>query len=325
MNANKQNEATEVSSAKSRVRKGGNMSKKFRNLGRKLYDSRKAYLFILPLFFFLLLFSYYPAISGIYHSFFDWKDSGESVFIGFDNYLEFLTDTQVFWPSCLTLLKIMIPKLLINIFVPLIVAELIFNLRSDKAKSFYRLWVLIPMVAPGVVVTLIWAYIYDPNFGIITAIYKAFGGEAVDWLNDSRTVIPAIIFMGFPWIGGTNVLVYISGLNAISAETRESARLDGATTFQIIWHIDLPQILGQVKFYLINSIIVLMQDYSVQFLLTNGGPGYETMVPGYYMYQAAFQDGRMGFASAIGTFLFIVIMLFTVLSFRLGKKQEDNL
>ncbi|MGN1077474.1 MAG: carbohydrate ABC transporter permease, partial [Candidatus Gallimonas sp.] len=250
---------------------------------------------------------------------------GESVFIGFDNYLEVLTDTQVFWPSCLTLLKIMIPKLLINIFVPLIVAELIFNLRSDKAKSFYRLWVLIPMVAPGVMVTLIWAYIYDPNFGIITAIYKAFGGEAVDWLNDSRTVIPAIIFMGFPWIGGTNVLVYISGLNAISAETRESARLDGATTFQIIWHIDLPQILGQVKFYLINSIIVLMQDYSVQFLLTNGGPGYETMVPGYYMYQAAFQDGRMGFASAIGTFLFIVIMLFTVLSFRLGKKQEDNL
>ena len=217
----------------------------------------------------------------------------------------------------------MIPKLLIGIAVPLIVAELIFNLRSEKAKSAYRLWVLIPMVAPGVVVTLIWDYIYDPNFGILTAIWQMVGGEPVDWLHNSNTVIPAIIFMGFPWIGGTNVLIYISGLNAVSAEARESARLDGAGTFQIIWNIDLPQIAGQMRFFLINGLIGGIQDYSVQFLLTDGGPGYDTMVPGYYMYQAAFQSGRMGFASAIGTFLFVVIMIFTLLSFKIGKKGEN--
>ncbi len=305
--------------------KRGGAGNFFRQLGKKLYSSRKAYLFLLPLFFFLLAFSYYPAISGIYHSFFDWRDSGATAFRGFGNYIEFLTDTEVFWPSFLTLFKIMIPKLLINIFVPLIVAELIFNLRSERAKGLYRLLILVPIVAPGVVVTLIWAYIYDPNFGLMTAVWKLFGGGVVDWLNDPKTVIPAIIFMGFPWIGGTNVLVYLSGLNAISAETRESARLDGASTFRIIFSIDLPQILGQVKFYLINGIIVFMQDYSVQFLLTNGGPGYDTMVPGYYMYQAAFQQGRMGYASAIGTFLFAVIMIFTVISFKLGKRQEAEL
>lgn len=107
----------------------------------------------------------------------------------------------MFWPSCLTLLKIMIPKLIINIVVPLVIAEMIFNLNSNKAKSFYRLWVLIPMVAPGVVITLVWDYIYDPNFGLVSALWTMFGGETVDWLNDTRTVIPAIIFMGFPWIG----------------------------------------------------------------------------------------------------------------------------
>ena len=131
------------------------------------------------------------------------------------------------------MLKIFVPKLLINIFVPLIVAELIFNLVSDKAKSAYRLWILIPIVAPGVVTTLIWEYIFDPNFGIITAIWQLFGGEPVDWFNDPATVIPAVIFMGFPWIGGTNVLIYISGLNSISAEARESARLDGAGTLEL--------------------------------------------------------------------------------------------
>ena len=79
-----------------------------------------------------------------------------------------------------------------------------------------------------------------------------------------------------------------------------------------------------VKFFLINGLIAGIQDYSVQFLLTEGGPGYDTMVPGYYMYQAAFQSGRMGYASAIGTFLFAVIMLFTLLAFRLGKKNQGD-
>ena len=78
-----------------------------------------------------------------------------------------------------------------------------------------------------------------------------------------------------------------------------------------------------MRFFLINGLIGGIQDYSVQFLLTDGGPGYDTMVPGYYMYQAAFQSGRMGFASAIGTFLFVVIMIFTLLSFKIGKKGEN--
>lgn len=318
-----ENQTAKTEGAEKARKRPGRLPVALKSTGKKLYESRKAYLFLLPLFFFLLTFSYYPALSGVYHSFFDWKDSGESIFIGWKNYREFLSDTQVFWPSCLTLLKIMLPKLIINVAVPLIVAEMIFNLRSERAKSVYRLWILIPMVAPGVVVTLIWDYIYDPNFGILTALWEMLGGEPVDWLNNSDTVIPAVIFMGFPWIGGTSVLIYISGLNAVSAEARESARLDGAGTFRIIRHIDLPQISGQMRFFLINGLISGIQDYSVQFLLTDGGPGYDTMVPGYYMYQAAFQSGRMGYASAIGTFLFVVIMALTLISFRLGKKEEN--
>ena len=295
---------------------------KIKNIFRSIHKNRAAYFYLIPLFFFLILFSYFPAFSSIYHSFFDWKDDGRATFIGIANYKEFLTDTEVFWPACLNMIILMVPKLLISIVVPLIVAELIFNIRSQKLKSFYRLAVLIPMVAPGVVTTLIWAYIYDPNYGLISSIWQFFGGSPIDWLNDSRTVIAAIIFMGFPWVSGTNVLIYLSGLNSISPEARESARIDGASTRHIIYYIDLPQMLGQVKFYLINGLIVLIQDYSVQFLLTNSGPGYDTMVPGYYMYQAAFQSGRMGFASAIGTFLFLIIMGLTLLSFKIGRRKE---
>lgn len=297
---------------------------KFRTLAMSIHKNRTSYLYLLPLFFFLILFSYYPAFSGIYHSFFDWKDSGEATFIGIANYVEFLTDTTVFWPSVLTMIKIMVPRLIINITVPLIVAEMIFNVKSEKMKSFYRIAVMIPIVAPGVVTTLIWAYIYDPNYGLLSAVVQLFGGKTVDWLNDPQTVIWAIIFMGFPWVSGTNTLIYLSGLNAISPDCREAARVDGASTFRVIFSIDIPQVIGQVRFFLINGFIVLIQDYSIQFLLTNGGPGYETMVPGYYMYQAAFQSGRMGFASAIGTFLFVIIMGLTLLSFWASRKKEIN-
>ncbi|MGN1262296.1 MAG: carbohydrate ABC transporter permease [Candidatus Enteromonas sp.] len=295
----------------------------FKKLGKNIWKNRSCYLYLLPLFFFLLTFSYYPAFSGIFHSFFDWKDTGEATFLGFQNYIEFLTDLEVFWPSVLNMFKMLLPRLIIMIIVPFIVAELIFNLKSERARAFYRILIMIPMVAPGVVNTLIWQYIYDPNYGLVSALWQAFGGQPIDWLNDSRTVIPAIIFMGFPWVTPTNTLIYLSGLNSISTDARESAKIDGANSMQIILHIDLPEIMGQVRFFLINGIITLIQDYSIQFLLTDGGPGYDTMVPGYYMYQAAFQSGRMGFASAIGTFLFLLILGLTIVAFRMGKDKKE--
>lgn len=303
--------------------KDNRAGERIKKLGKSIWKNRSCYLYLLPLFFFLLTFSYYPAISGIYHSFFDWKDTGEATFIGFSNYIEFLSDLEVFWPSVLNMFKMLLPRLIIMIIVPFIVAELIFNLKSERARSFYRVLIMIPMVAPGVVSTLIWQYIYDPNYGLVSAIWQAFGGQPIDWLNDSRTVIAAIIFMGFPWITPTNTLIYLSGLNAISTDARESAKIDGANPMQIILHIDLPEIMGQIRFFLINGIIVLIQDYSIQFLLTNGGPGYDTMVPGYYMYQAAFQSGRMGFASAIGTFLFLLILGLTIVAFKMGQEKKE--
>jgi ABC-type sugar transport system permease subunit len=301
-----------------------NIKINIKDLAKKIYRARLAYLFILPLFIFLLTFSYYPAISGIYHSLFDWSET-KSVFIGFENYIELFTDTSVFLPSIITMLKIMIPKVLINIIVPLIFAEIIFNLNSDKVKGAYRLLLLLPIVAPGVVATLVWQYIYDPNYGLFTGIVKLFGGSAVDWLNNSKTVIWSIIFMGFPWVGGTSVLIYLSGLLGISSSIRESAKLDGASTLKIIMVMDLPLIIGQIKYFLIFGIIGGMQDYSVQILITNGEPGYDTMVPGYYMYLKAFTDGRMGYACAIGTLLFVFIMILTLISFRIGKKGEEEL
>jgi ABC-type sugar transport system permease subunit len=168
---------------------------------------------------------------------------------------------------------------------------------------------------------------YDPHYGPITVLARLLGlmgeDQIISWLNDPKTVIPAIIFLGFPWISGTNVLIYMSGLMNVSTELIESSRLDGANIIQRIMKIDIPMLTGQIKFFLIFGIIGGLQDYGIQIILTNGGPGYTTYVPGYYMYLQAFNNGRMGYASTIGAVLFFAILLLTVVNYRFFKSDTD--
>lgn len=300
------------------------MTKKM-TLGAKLKKSIPAYLFLLPLFAGILTFSYYPAISGIYHSFFNWNGIGEKTFIGIENYKSLFQDA-IFINSIPAMLKLMIPKLIISVVVPFVMAELIFSVRSRKMQARYRMLCLLPMVAPGVVGTLLWKYIYDPSSGLAVEILRLFGvvgqTQNIDWLGNPDLTIGSIIFMGFPWIGGTAVLIYMSGLLNISSEVMEASQLDGCTTLKRIFKIDIPLMMGQVRYFVIIGIINALQDYSVQIILTDGGPGYTTYVPGYYMFKQAFSYGNMGYACAIGTLMFVVIFILTLLSMKFMKSEE---
>lgn len=295
-------------------------------LWAKIWSSRKAYLFLSPLFLGLLLFCYYPPVSGIYHSFFDWDSVGKAVYVGLDNYRELFRD-QVFLDSIPTAFLILVPRLIIGIVVPLIAAEMIFNVRQKKLQSAYRVLVLLPIVAPGVVGLLIWKNIYDPTNGLLVSLLRGTGliapDRVIDWLGSADLIIPSIIFMGFPWIGGTSVLIYMAGLMNISSEVIESSELDGAGLLRRIWHIDLPHLMGQVRFFLIFGIIGGLQDFGIQIVLTSGGPGYSTYVPAYYMYIEAFTAGRMGYATTIGTVMFAAIFLLSLVAYR-GMKTETN-
>ena len=295
------------------------------SLLHRIWKSRKAYLFLLPLFTGLIIFSYYPPLLGIYRSFFKWDGINTASFVGLANYQKLYSD-EIFVNSVPTMLRIMLPKLVIGIVVPLIMAEMIFSVKNKKLKSFYRIAILLPIVAPGTVGTLIWKNIFDPNGGLLTTILRGIGvleqSQVIDWLGGVDTVIPSIIFMGFPWIGGTSVLIYMSGLMSISSEVIESSRLDGCSTLRRIWAIDLPNILGQIRYFLVFGIIGGLQDYSTQIVLTKGGPGYSTYVPGYYMYMQAFTAGNMGYACAIGTTIFIIIAIITALTFKVMNRAQ---
>lgn len=295
------------------------------SLARQMWKARTAYLLLTPLLLGLLIFSYYPPISGLFHSFFDWNVTGEAVFVGLANFRELFSD-PVFLNSIPTFLKIGIPCLIISVVVPLIMAELIYAVRNAKLKYLYRVLVLLPMVAPGLIYTLLWEKIYDPQLGLLSGVLRLLGvigpDQIVNWLGDPELVIPSLIFKGFPWIGGTAVLIYMAGLMNISTDVIEATVLDGCSTLKRIWYIDLPQLKGQIKYFLVFGLIGVIQDYNNQLLITEGGPGYTTYVPGYYMYVKAFTAGRMGYASAVGFVMFIVIFLLTLLIMRPKKNDE---
>lgn len=305
---------------------------KKKSLTKRILKSKWSYLFILPLLIGTIGFGYYPAISGIVTSLFNWDGTGTREFIGFQNYKVLFQD-EIFLDSIWTMFVLLVPRLLIGVFMPLIMAELIFNTKSMRMQSFYRVAVLLPMVAPGVVGMLIWQNIFEPTSGLYAQILEALGiveeGQVIDFLNDPDWVISTIIILGFPWVNGTNILIYISGMMSISGEVLEASELDGCGTWRRIFAIDLPLLVGQIRYFAVFGFIGLMQDYGIQMILTNGGPGYSTYVPGWYMYKLAFTSGKYGYACSIGTILFVVIFGVTLIAFKLMHygpfaKQSDT-
>ena len=275
-------------------------------------DNFAGYLMVLPLLAGILIFSYYPPISGLRLAFFDKRSNSAEVFVGFANFQRLFRD-ELFLKSIPTMFKIMLPRLFIGVVVPFVMAELIFGVASKRGQSLYRILILLPIVAPGIVNTLIWSNILDASAnGILNGVLHAFGMSPdtnINWLGDYDWVIFSIIFMGFPWVGGTSVLIYMSGLMGISSEVIEASRLDGAGTMRRIFAIDLPQILGQIKYFVVFGAIGGFQDYGTQLVLTKGGPGDATYVPAYYLFNVIQMNDDLGYASSIGVLLFVTIAI----------------
>ncbi|MCE5258422.1 MAG: sugar ABC transporter permease [Chloroflexi bacterium] len=291
---------------------------------REFWHKKHLYLFLIPTFALLIVFSYYPPLFAIYNSFFQWNGFSERIFVGLNNFTQLFQDSR-FVNSIGNLLILLCWNLAIGLSIPLIVAELIFNLRSSKQSYFYRLMFIVPMVVPGLVGTFLWRFILDPNVGLANLLLEAIGGAGwrQPWLGGTKTALISFMIMGFPWVGGTSVLIYLAGLQGISNEILDAAQIDGATGVTRFLRVDLPLVMGQVKLMLILGIINGLQAYTSQLVLTNGGPGYATMMPGLVMYQEAFQYNRIGYANAIGVITFLVILFFTYLNMKYVRSSSE--
>jgi len=284
---------------------------------REMFRKRGLYAFLIPTFLLLILFNYYPILSAFYHAFFDWKGGGQAIWVGLANFRE-LGGDYILQAAAGNALKLLLFGLIITVTVPLFTAELIFHLKSPRAQYFYRVLFVVPMVVPGIVILLIWGFIYDYNLGLINTLLRSLGLEhyAQAWLGEPGLALYALMFMGFPWVGGFALLIYYAGLQNIPSSVLDSARLDGAEGWRRFRHVDVPLVLGQIKLLVVLTFIGGIQGFQTSLILTNGGPAFATMVPGLHLYQNAISFDRMGYACAIGVGLFIVILLLTYLNMR---------
>lgn len=302
---------------------------------RKALHEWRLYFVVLPSVLFVATFSYFPALSAMYHSFFDWQGGDVKQFIGLSNFARIWND-QTFWRA-FGVVSILIAANVLKMIPSILLATLIHRLRSDKWQYYYRILVVIPMMVPHLVVLFIWKFFFDPNLGFLNRLLDATGlknvlvfvdglfgwgvfreGIPIAWLSTPELIVPSLVIWGFPWIGAVGVLIYLAGLQAIGTEVYEAADLDGANSWQKFRFIEFPLIMTQIRIMLVLLIIGTLQGFGLQLLLLgdSGGAGGRGMVPGLWMFNRAFVAGEFGYACALGIVLFVFILILTQINNR---------
>lgn len=275
------------------------------------------YLFLIPIFALLIIFRYYPVFSAVYHSFFFWRPAREIVFVGLDNYVEIFKD-GIFWVSMVNILKYTAARILLVIPLAFIGAELVFNLRTERGRYMWKVAYVIPMVIPFTVGYLYWKFFFNPQIGILNNFLILIGWKGLTraWLGEHSTALWALLSFLFPYVSSLNFLILVSKLQDIPTSVIEASKLDGASIWKRIFHLDIPMVMGGIRLCIILIIMGNMRAFALFFVMTGGGPGSATEVPGLYIYKTAFHYMRFGYASAMGIVLLLIILFLTYLSIK---------
>ncbi len=252
----------------------------------------------------------------------DWRLGQEPVFIGLQNF-----QTYFSFPETGREIKnigiLLVSSLLTQVLMPFVMAELIFAVRSKSLKEFYKFVVVIPTLVPGVIYVLLWRHIYDPNLGPLNDALDLLGLHALshNWLGDANTALLAIIGVGFPWVAGVGTLIFLGGLANISDSVIDACLLDGCQGFKRVRLIDIPLVLPQIRLLTVLASIASLTTFEGVLVMTKGGPGYATSVPGLRMFERAFTTGQFGLASSIGLILFVFALVLTFVVNRLTRSK----
>lgn len=279
-------------------------------------EAIEGYLFISPWIVGFLCFTLGPLIASIFISLSKWDIFSDPQFIGFENYTTMFSD-PLFRKSLWNTFYYSIFSIPLGMAGGLSLA-LLLN-QKVKGLPIFRTLFYLPSVTSGVAVALLWKWIFNPEFGIANAILNWFGLPSLQWLASPKWAMPALIIMSLWGVGG-GMLIYLAGLQGIPKQLYEAAELDGAGTWSCFINITLPMLSPTLFFQLITGIIGSFQVFTQAFVMTNGGPVNATLFYVLYLYRNAFQWWKMGYASALAWFLFIVILILTLLQFRLSKR-----
>ena len=285
------------------------------------------YFFLLPAVAFLAVFMLYPIINSSVMSLTNWSGfSNQFKFIRFENYKNLFTatlDQSQYWKAMWVNLRFAFISTVLQTFLGFMLAVIVINL-SRGWQNFYKVALYLPVILPAAVVSVLWRFIYTPDFGMINQLLRAIGLDSLTraWAADPKTALGAVIVANtWRYVGFTTVLYYVAMLN-ISGEIIESSMMDGCTFFQRIRHFYFPLTQGTTEINFVLSITGGLRAFDMFYLLTNGGPGTTTRVVGMLIYNTAFVNFRFGMALAMSVLLFLIIVVVMLISRAILSPRE---
>ena len=279
------------------------------------------YLLLLPTLVIFGVFLFFPALNGLWISFTKWDGINPAVFVGIQNYIKLIGDKNFLNSFLSTMLYtgLSVPA----IFVSALMLALILT-RRIKGSSFFRAVFYWPTMISSIIVGLIWRFLLGEDFGVINYLLTVMGKSPVKWLTTPKAAMAVVIFVTMWSMAGYYMVMFISGINAISETYYEAADIDGAGFWQQFRYITFPLLKPTSLLVIVLSTVAVIKSYPLIYALTQGGPAGATKFMVQLIQETGFQKNQMGYACAMTTILFIILAVLTFIQFRLNRGGEQD-
>lgn len=293
------------------------------------------YIFCIPFLLAYFLFSLFPMLYSLQLSFFDWNGVGQKTFVGIKNYVDLFTKDPLFLKALGNTVVLMAFSTPITVFLGLGIAYLLFDIK--RGKRVYQTINFFPYITTPVAIGFIFSYLFDWQAGYINKILVGIGvlDKPFFWLGSELASKVIIVIMVVWRYLGYYMTIYLAAMTSVPSEVYDAAAVDGATSFKTFTKITIPMLKNTTRFLIITSVIGGLQMFEEPKLLFSGwaalgsgqtgGPGNTALTVVWKFYNDAFNlDSRLGYGSAIGYSLFLIIMVFSIIGFRLSNRRDKN-
>lgn len=277
------------------------------------------YLFIAPSLAVFFTFDIYPIFYSFYLSFMKWNlISPDQTFVGLDNYVD-LYESKEFRKAITNTLLYTVGRVFFSLAIALGLALLLNT--TKRWASWVQAAIFSPHVISMVSISMLWLWLLEPSYGLMNWLFSLVGLPPLKWLASSDTALMSITMVAVWKIIGYDMVIFIAGLQSISEELYEAAKIDGANAWHRFWKITLPLLSPTIFFLSVTSVITSFQVFDIVRIMTGGGPGDSTNVLVYYVFQYGFRFFKIGHASAASTVLFLIVLGLTLIQFKVMEKR----
>jgi ABC-type sugar transport systems, permease components len=294
-------------------------AKKQRKTNSKRYKKEEiaGILFTMPVILGIIIFVIYPMIATTYFSLTDYNILTKPHFIGLENYIKIFTNDALFKKSMFVTFYYSILSVSATITWAFLLAILLNQ--NVKGLSIFRTIFYIPSIVPAVASSVLWLWLFNPDFGLFNVVLKFLGLPKSMWIFGGHTVIPSLALMAV-WGTGNAVIIFLAGLQDVPKQLLEAVQIDGGNSFHRFRYVVIPIMTPIIFFNLVMGVIGAFQTFTQAFVMTNGGPNNNSLFYVFYLYREGFRNNNMGYASALALILFIVVSVISLLIFKTSKK-----